>query len=88
MRAVHSDSELFGAEFRLSTEPLPAMKFAAGGFALVFWVALAESVRVIPQNGEGTGRQVAQGLLRNMFLIVIYVISVFVIGIFDGPPPA
>ena len=79
---------LFGVEFRVSTEPLPAMKFVAGGLALVFYVALAESVRVILQNGDVTGRRVAQGPLRALFLVVVYVVSVFVIGIFEGPPPA
>ena len=78
---------LFGAEFRLSTEPLPALKFAAGGLALVIYMALVESVRVILHNGDVTGRQVAQGPLKRMFLVVVYVMSVFVIGIFDSPPP-
>ena len=78
---------LFGAEFRLSTEPLPALKFASGGLALVIYMALAESVRVILRNDGVTGRQVAEGPLRRMFLVVVYVISVFVVGIFEGPPP-
>lgn len=79
---------LFEAGFRVSTAFLPTMKFAAGGLALVFYVALAESVRGIVQNSEVTGRQVARGPLIWMFLVVVYVASVFVIGNFDGPPPA
>ena len=79
---------LFGAEFRVSTELLPVMKLAAGGLALVFYVALAESVRVILQNGSASGRQLARGPLKTMFLVVFYVVSVFVIEIFDSPPPA
>ena len=79
---------LFGAEFRVSTDLLPTMRFVAGGLALVFYVALAESVRVILQSGDVTGRQVARGPLRAMFLVVFYVVSAFVIGIFDDPSSA
>ena len=79
---------LFGAEFRISTEPLPVVKLAAGGLALLCWMALAESVNAILRKGAVTGLQVARGPLRTMFLVVVYVVSVFVIGIFDGPPPA
>ena len=79
---------LFGAEFRVSTELLPVMKLAAGGLALVFYVALAESVRVILQSGDVTGRQVARGPLRQMFLVIVYVATVFVVGIADSPSPA
>ena len=79
---------LFGVEFRVSTEPLPAMKLAAGALALFFWVALAESVRVILQTHGVTGRQVARRPLRAMFLVVVYVVSVFVLGILESPPPA
>ena len=50
-------------------------------------MALAESVRFMLQDGEVTGRQVAGGPLRAMFLVVFYVVSVFVIGVFEGPPP-
>lgn len=77
---------LFGAEFRVSAEILPTMMFVAGGLALAFWVTLAESVRVILQTGDVTGRQVARGPLRSMFLVVVYVVCVFVAGIFDSPP--
>ena len=38
------------------------------------------------QDGEVTGRQVARGPLRSMFLVVFYVVSVFIIGVFEGPP--
>ena len=78
---------LFGAEFRVSTELLPVMKLAAGGLAFVCYVALAESVRFMLQDGDVTGQQVARGPLRAMFLVVFYVVSVFVIGVFEGPPP-
>ena len=78
---------LFGAEFRVSTELLPVMKLAAGGLAFVCYVVLAESVRFMLQDGDVTGRQVARGPLRAMFLVVFYVVSVFVIGVFEGPPP-
>ena len=79
---------LFGAEFRVSTEFLPTMKLVAGGLALVFYVALAKSVRVILLSGDVTGRQVARGPLRNMSLVMVYVVTVFVVGIADGPSPA
>lgn len=77
----------FGAEFRVSTDLLPAMKFAAGGLALVFYSVLTGSVSGTLQSGDVSGRQVARGPLRNMFLVMFYVVSVFVIGIFDSPPP-
>ena len=77
---------LFGAEFRVSTELLPAMKLAAGGLAFVCYMALAESVRCMLRDGDVTGRQVARGPLRSMFLVVFYVVSVFIIGVFEGPP--
>ena len=79
---------LFGAEFRVSTELLPTTMLAAGGLALVCYGALAESVGIILQSGEVSGRQVARGPLRAMFLVVFYVVSAFVIGIFDDSPPA
>ena len=79
---------LFGAEFRVSTELLPVMKLAAGGLALVSYMALAESVSGILQDVDVTSRKVARGPLRTMSLVVVYVVSVFVIGIFDSPSPA
>ena len=79
---------LFGAEFRVSTDLLPTVKLVAGGLALVFYVALAESVRAILQSGDVSGRQVARGPLRNMFLVMFYMVSVFVVGIADSPSPA
>ena len=51
-------------------------------------MALAESVRVILQSGDVSGRQVAREPLRNMFLVMFYVVSVFVVGIADSPSPA
>ena len=78
---------LFGAEFRVSTELLPMMKLAAGGLTLVCYVALTESVRFMLQDADVTGRQVVRGPLRAMYLVVFYVVSVFVIGVFEGPPP-
>ena len=77
---------LFGAEFRVSAEILPTMMFVAGGLALVCWVALAESVRLILLSGDVNGRRVARGPLVYMFLVVVYVVCVFVAGIFDSPP--
>ena len=79
---------LFGAEFRVSADLLPTVKLVAGGLALVFYVALAESVRVTLQSGDVSGRQVARGPLRHMFLVMFYVVSVFVVGIADSPSPA
>ena len=79
---------LFGAEFRVSTDLLPAMKLAAGGLALVFYAVLTGSVSGILQSGDVSGRQVARGPLRNMFLVMVYVVSVFVVGIVDSPSPA
>ena len=55
---------LFDAEFRVSMETLPTMKFVAGGYAIVCY----------------------------MLLVVFFVVSVFVVGIFEGQsgssPPA
>ena len=79
---------LFGAEFRVSADLLPTVRLVAGGLALVFYVALAESVRVILQRGDVSGRQVARGPLTHMFPVVFYVVSVFVVGIADSPSPA
>ena len=79
---------LFGAEFRVSTDPLPAMKLAAGRLALVFHTVLTGSVSGILQSGDVSGRQVARGPLRNIFLVMVYVVSVFVVGIVDSPSPA
>ena len=78
---------LFGVEFRVSTDLLPTMKLAAGGLALVFYAVLAGSVSGILQSGDVSGRQVARGPLRSLFLVVFYVVSAFVVGIFDSPPP-
>ena len=77
---------LFGAEFRVSSELLPTMMLVAGGFALLSYVALAGSVRVILLSDDVNGRRVARGPLMNMFLVVVYVVFVFVVGIFDSPP--
>ena len=77
---------LFGAQFRVSTEFLPTMMLVAGGFALLCYVALAESVRVILMSDNVNGRRVARGPLKRMFLVVVYVVCVFVAGIFDSPP--
>ena len=79
---------LFATDFRLSTDMLPALKCAAAGFALAGWVALAQSVNVILRIRAVSGRQVARGPLARMFLVVIYVSTVFVIGVFDAPPTA
>ena len=79
---------LFGAEFRVSTEFLPTMMFVAGGLALVCYVGLAESVRAILLSRDVNGRRVARGPLTYMFLVVVYVVCVFVAGIFDSPPSA
>ena len=77
---------LFGAKFRVSSELLPTMMLVAGGFALVSYVALAESVRGILLSDDVNGRHVARGPLRRMFLVVVYVSCVFVAGTFDSPP--
>ena len=78
---------LFGAEFRVSTDLLPVMKLAAGGLAFVFYAVLAGFVSGILQSGDVNGRQVARGPLRSLFLVMFYVVSAFVVGIFDSPPP-
>ena len=83
---------LFGADFRVSVDLLPTMKFVAGGYVLVFYIVLVRSVRGILESGGVTGKDVAQGPLFYMFLVVLYVVSIFVVGIFDNPannpPPA
>ena len=77
---------LFGVEFRVSSEFLPTLMLVAGGLALVSYVALAESVRLTLLSDDVNGRRVARGPLVNMFLVVVYVVCVFVVGIFDSPP--
>ena len=79
---------LFGAEFPVSTGLLPIMKFVAGGLALAGYAVLALSVGDVLQNGDVTGRQLVRGPLRNMFLVVVYVVFVFAVGILDGTPSA
>ena len=81
---------LLGAEFRVSTEFLPTVKFVAAGYVLFFYVALVRSVRgILESDGVTTGEDVVRGPLFYLFLVVVYVISIFVIGIFDNPadPP-
>ena len=83
---------LFGAEFRVSMEFLPTAKFVAAGYVLVVYVALVRSVSRILQSDDVTGEDVVQGPLFYMFLVVLYVVSIFVVGIFESPanspPPA
>ena len=76
---------LFGAEFRVSTEFLPTLKLVAGGLVLVFYVAVAQSVKDILESAVVTGRDVATGPLVRLFLVVIYVVCIFVADIFDNP---
>ena len=76
---------LFGAEFRVSTEFLPTLKLVAGGFVLVFYVAVAQSVKDILESADVTGRDVATGPLVRLFLIVVYVACIFVADILDNP---
>ena len=76
---------LLGAEFRVSTEILPMGKFVAAGYVLVAYVALVRSVRGILESDSVTGKDVVRGPLLCLFLVVLYVISIFVIGIFDRP---
>ena len=75
---------LFGAEFRVSMEILPTMKFVAGGYAIVCYMLLVRTVRNILESSNVTGQQVVRGPLTNMLLLVFFVVSVFVVGIFEG----
>ena len=83
---------LFGADFRVNMGLLPTMKFGFGGYLIFCYVMLAKSVGRILQSDVVTGKDVAQGPLFYMFLVVLYVVSIFVVGIFDNPannpPPA
>ena len=76
---------LFGEEFPVSTELLPTMKLVAGGYAVVCYLMLVRSVRDILESDDVTGLEVSLGPLTNMLLVVFFVVSVFVIGIVDGP---
>ena len=76
---------LFGAEFRVSTEFVPTFKLVAGGFVLVCYVAVAQSVKDIFESADVTGRDVATGPLVRLYLVVIYVACIFVADIFDNP---
>ena len=82
---------LLGAEFRVSMEILPMGKFVAAGYVLVAYVALVRSVRGILESDGVTGNDVVRGPLFYLLLVVLYVVSIFVIGIFNNPadhPPA
>ena len=46
---------------------------------------LVRSVRYILESDEVTGLEVSQGPLTNMLLVDFFVVSVFVVGIFDDP---
>lgn len=76
---------LFGAEFRVSSELLPTAKLVVGGYALVSYVFLIASVRDILGLDDTTDAEVVKQPLGDMFAVVLFVISVFVIGIFDKP---
>ena len=76
---------LFGAEFRVSTELLPTMMFAAGGLALVVYAGLPGSVRRILTRSDVSGEDVVRGPLSRMFLVMFHVVAIFAIGIFDSP---
>ena len=76
---------LVGREFRVSTELLPTMRLVAGGYALVCYLVLVGSVRDVLESGDVTGREVTQGPLTYMLLVVFFVVSVFVVGISDDP---
>ena len=76
---------LVGQEFRVSTELLPTMRLVAGGYALVCYLLLVRSVRDVLESDGVTGREVTQGPLTNMLLVVLFVVSVFVIGVADDP---
>ena len=59
---------LFGAEFRVSTEFVPTFKLVAGGFVLVCYVAVAQSVKdILVESADVTGRDVATGPLVRLF---------------------
>ena len=76
---------LFGAEFRVSMEFLPTAKFMAAGSVLVVYVALVRSVRGILESDDVTGKDVVRGPLFYLLLLVFYVVSIFVIDIFENP---
>ena len=69
----------------MSTEFLPTFKLVAGGFVLVFYVAVAQSVKDILESEVVTGRDVATGPLARLFVLVIYVACIFVADILDNP---
>ena len=88
---------LFGAEFRVGVDVLPPTtaqlppliqflplkKLVAAGFALVCYVDLIRSVDRMLVSTEVTGEQVAAGPLNNTYLVVVFVVTVFVVGIFE-----
>lgn len=76
---------LFGAEFRASVELLPVAKCVSGGYALVFYAALVISVRRILESSHVSGRDVTQGPLTHMAVVMVYVASIFVLGLFENP---
>ena len=76
---------LLGAELRVGMELWSTAKLVAGGYAIAAYVMTLRSIRDILKSEGVDGRDVAQGPPRYMFLVVTYVTSIFVIGIFDGP---
>lgn len=75
---------LLGADFRVSMELLPTAKFVGAGYVLAAYVVLVRSVKGILEKDNVTGKDVVQGPLTCLFLVVIYVVSIFAIGIFEN----
>ena len=61
---------LLGADFRVSMEFLPTAKFVGAGYVLAAYVVLVRSVRGILEKDNVTGKDVVQGPLTYLFLVV------------------
>ena len=82
---------LLAADFRADLELGSIAKFVAGGCAIAAYAMTIRSFRNILEKESVDGRDVAQGPLRYMFVVVTCVIFMLVIGIVEDlmnrPPP-
>ncbi len=85
---------LFGADFQtggalLESGPgslLARIKLGFAGLALLFYGTLLILVRqIMIRDGSVNGRQVANGPLTNLYLVLAYIALIFVVGVIEEP---
>ena len=72
---------LFGSEFRVSMELLHLLKVWFGLHALAVYTLLVKSVGEILKSGDVTGRQVVEGPLMHMWLVVSSTAVVWIVEV-------